>query len=308
MNKFIIRQSLLLLLTAFIWGVAFVAQSAAMDSIGPFTFVGLRNVLAGAALLPVIHFLDKQKAKSDTEHSNTSYKWYLDKTVLAAGFVCGLFLCVASLTQQIGIQSASVGKAGFLTALYIIMVPILGIFLRKKAGIKVWIGVVIALVGVYLLCAKGGLSGFETADYLLLLCALFFSLQIMAVDHYVEKVDGVKIACLQFWFCSIVCCVGMIIFERPQMSQIIAAAVPILYAGLMSSAVGYTLQIVGQKGMNPTVASLLMSLESVFSALAGWALLHQVLSQREVMGCILVFVAIILAQLPDKKSCNTDKR
>lgn len=300
MNKFIIRQSLLLLLTAFIWGVAFVAQSAAMDSIGPFTFVGLRNILAGAALIPVIMVLDRNKKTEQKQSGVTVKKWYLDKQILIAGATCGFFLCTASLAQQIGIQTASVGKAGFLTALYIIMVPILGIFLHKKAGWKVWLGVVIALVGVYMLCAKGGLSGLEKADYLLLACALLFSLQIMSVDHFVEKVDGVKIACLQFWFCSIVCTVCMFIFEKPTWQQITAAGIPILYAGLMSSAVGYTLQIVGQRGMNPTVASLIMSLESVFSALAGWMLLHQVLSTRELIGCILVFVAIILAQLPDK--------
>ncbi len=293
MNKFILRQSCLLFLTAFIWGVAFVAQSAGMDYVGPFTFNAVRCILGGIVLIPCIGILSlHKKQKSDVPDNK--------KTLLIGGILCGILLFTASSLQQFGILYTTAGKAGFITALYIIIVPVLSIFLHKKAGIKVWISVVIALCGLYLLCMKENLH-LSQGDILLLLCSLTFSFHIMVIDYFAPKVDGVKMSCIQFFVCGILSAIGMILFENPNIVQILSGWLPILYGGIMSCGVAYTLQIVGQEGMNPTVASLILSMESVISVLAGWVLLHETLSRRELMGCVFMFAAIILAQLPEKK-------
>ncbi|MCC8045855.1 MAG: DMT family transporter [Clostridiales bacterium] len=294
MNKFILRQSLLLLLTATIWGVAFVAQSVGMDYVQPFTFNAVRNLIGGAVLLPVIFFLDGQKAhngKIKTAH-------HASKDLIAGGLSCGVILFLASSLQQFGIQYTSVGKAGFITAMYIVLVPIFGIFIHKKTGLRVWIAVVMAVVGLYLLCMTGDSLALKKGDILILLCAVAFSFHILVIDYFSPRVDGVKMSCIQFFTCGVLSAVGMLLFETPQLSQILAAWAPILYAGVMSCGVAYTLQIVGQRGMNPTVASLILSLESVISLLSGWLILHQSLSGRELIGCVVMFAAIILVQLP----------
>ena len=336
MNRHTFRQSLLLLLTAVIWGVAFVAQSAGMDYVGPFTFNAVRSIIGGIVLIPCIYILKRFKnasydkaaddvinAKDISEASerNNSRKYSEDSgkknvgdnttnsaiknagsksMLMLGGIVCGIVLCIASNFQQIGIKYTTVGKAGFTTALYIIIVPILSIFLHKKAGFKVWLSVVIAVIGFYLLCISESLM-LQMGDLLELLCALFFSVHILIIDYFSPKVDGVKMSCIQFFVCGIICVILMFVFEKPDISLILAAWKPILYAGVMSCGVGYTLQIIGQKGMNPTVASLILSMESVISALAGWVLLNQRLSVKEMCGCVLVFAAIILAQLPEKQ-------
>lgn len=288
-----IKSSLILLLTATIWGVAFVAQSVGMEYIGPFTFNAIRCVLGGLVLIPVILVLKKKK-ETGAENQEKEDK----KTLWTGGIACGVILCIASNLQQFGIMEASVGKSGFFTALYIVMIPVIGIFIGKRAGIKLWFCVALAVVGMYLLCMKDGSFTIERADIMLLLCALAFSFHILVVDYFSPKVGGVKMSCIQFFVCGVLSAVGMLFTETPDISNIQAAWLPLLYAGLLSCGVGYTLQIVGQKGINPVIASLIMSLESVISALAGWVILGQVLSPKEILGCVLMFVAIIITQIP----------
>lgn len=288
-----IKSSLILLLTATIWGVAFVAQSVGMEYIGPFTFNAIRCVLGGLVLIPVILVLKKKK-ETGAENQEKEDK----KTLWAGGIACGVILCIASNLQQFGIMEASVGKSGFFTALYIVMIPVIGIFIGKRPGIKLWFCVALAVVGMYLLCMKDGSFTIERADIMLLLCALAFSFHILVVDYFSPKVDGVKMSCIQFFVCGVLSAVGMLFTETPDIFNIQAAWLPLLYAGLLSCGVGYTLQIVGQKGINPVIASLIMSLESVISALAGWVILGQVLSPKEILGCVLMFVAIIITQIP----------
>ena len=288
-----IKSSLILLLTATIWGVAFVAQSVGMEYIGPFTFNAIRCVLGGLVLIPVILLLNRKKeagAETGTKE-NKRILW-------TGGIACGVILCIASNLQQFGIMEASVGKSGFFTALYIVMIPVIGIFIGKRPGIKLWFCVALAVVGMYLLCMKDGSFTIERADIMLLLCALAFSFHILVVDYFSPKVDGVKMSCIQFFVCGALSAVGMIFTEIRDISNIQAAWLPLLYAGLLSCGVGYTLQIVGQKGINPIIASLIMSLESVISALAGWVILGQVLSLKEIIGCVLMFVAIVITQIP----------
>lgn len=301
MNRFVIRQSLLLLLTATIWGVAFVSQSVGMDYVGPFTFNAVRSLIGAAVLVPCIALLKKmQRGEKGQEEV---HKKEDKKTLLLGGICCGVILAVASSLQQFGLLYTTVGKAGFITAMYIVLVPILGIFAGKKVGLRIGISVVTAVAGLYLLCMTESLR-LEAGDILVLLCAVVFSFHIIVIDHFSPLVDGVKMSCIQFLTCGILCSVCMFLFEEPKLSMIFAAWKPVLYAGVMSCGVAYTLQIVGQKGMNPTVASLIMSLESVISVLAGFVLLHEVLSRRELFGCVLMFAAIILAQLPDRKKAK----
>ena len=296
MNQFPAKNLFLLFLTAFIWGTAFVAQSVGMDHIGPFTFNAVRSLVGGLALIPVILVFNRRKspARRQTEGANR-------KVLLLGGVCCGLALGVASCLQQVGMQYTTVGKAGFLTALYIVIVPILGLFFRRKAGAKLWVSVAIAIVGLYLLCMSGSLR-LQLGDFLVLLCALAFSVHIMVIDHFTTQVDGVQMSCIQFFVAAAFSAVCMLFTEGvPDPGAVAISWVPILYAGVLSSGVGYTLQIVGQKGVNPTAASLVLSLESVISVLAGWVILGERLSVREGAGCVLMFGAIILAQLPGKK-------
>ena len=288
-----IKSSLILLLTAIIWGSAFVAQSVGMEYIGPFTFNAIRCTLGGLVLIPVILLLNRKK-ETGAENRMKEDK----KTLWTGGIACGVILCIASNLQQFGIMEASVGKSGFFTALYIVMIPVIGIFIGKRPEIKLWFCVALAVVGMYLLCMKDGSFTIERADIMLLLCALAFSFHILVVDYFSPKVDGVKMSCIQFFVCGVLSAVGMLFTETPDISNIQAAWLPLLYAGLLSCGVGYTLQIVGQKGINPVIASLIMSLESVISALAGWVILGQVLSPKEILGCVLMFVAIIITQIP----------
>lgn len=298
MNTKAMRSNLMLVLTAFIWGVAFVAQSVGMDYVGPFTFISVRNFIATLVLLPCIRLLDKVNP-SDRLSENDKNP-HGGPTLIIGGIVCGICLAVASAFQQIGISYTTVGKAGFITAMYIVIVPILGLFIKKKVRIIAWISVAISVAGLYLLCMTESLS-LSRGDLLVLICAICFALHIMVIDYFSPRVDGIRMSCIQFLTCGIVCAVPALLTESPDIHSILAAWLPILYAGALSSAVGYTLQIVAQKNTDPVIASLLMSLESAFSLLAGWVLLNQRLSAREMCGCILMFVAIILSQLPEKK-------
>lgn len=288
MNKFVLRQSLLLLLAATIWGVAFVAQSVGMDYVGPYTFLASRSFLGAVVLLPVIYIRDNRKIVVP------------QRQLLIAGICCGICLFVASILQQIGIVYTTVGKSGFITAMYIVIVPVLGIFMKKKAGIRIWCGVALAVTGLYFLCMTPGSISIQKGDVLTGLCAVAFSFHILIVDYFAPKLDGVKMSCVQFLTCGILASVGMVLFEQPTIEAVLAAWLPILYAGALSSGVAYTLQIVGQRGLNPTVASLLMSMESVISVIAGFVILKQALSVREMIGCVIMFCAIVLVQLPDK--------
>jgi len=222
------------------------------------------------------------------------------KTLLTGGVLCGLFLCAASNMQQFGILYTTVGKAGFITACYIVLVPILGIFLGKKTGIGIWFSVILAVIGLYLLCMTDSFS-FGKGDLFVLGCAVLFAGHILVIDHFTVLVDGVRMSCIQFLVSGMISSVFMFIFENPAWAAIWQAKLPILYAGILSCGVAYTLQIVGQKDMNPTVASLILSLESCISVLAGWMLLNQKLSARELIGCAVMFGAILIAQMPEKK-------
>lgn len=309
MKKTSWKSPLLLFLTALIWGVAFVAQSVGMDYVGGFTFNCVRCLIGSAVLVPCICFLDRWNARekekagaaavqTGTEQNGTAAVTdkAQTKTLWMGGICCGLALGIASNLQQFGLKYTTVGKAGFITAMYIVLVPVVGIFLKKTTGIKIWFSVALAVAGLYLLCMTEGFS-IAFGDFLVLLSALFFTMHILVIDHFSPKVDCVRMSCIQFLVSGLLSGVGMLLFEQPSLSAITAAWLPILYAGALSCGVAYTLQIVGQKDMNPTVASLIMSLESVISLLAGWVILGQTLSIKELFGCVLMCAAIVLAQI-----------
>ena len=296
----------MLILTAFIWGTAFVAQSVGMDYLGPFTFNGIRSLIGGVALLPCIYFLGKWKRTAENGAKEEKAAGTGGRDLLTGGIACGILLFGASSLQQVGIQYTTAGKAGFITACYIVIVPVLGIFLKKKIGWKVWAAVVLAVVGLYFLCITESLR-IGKGDLLVFLCALVFSLHILVIDYFAPRADGMKMSCIQFFVCGILSLPVMFLTETPAIKGMIAGWFPLFYAGVLSCGVAYTLQIVGQKDMNPAVAALILSLESCFSVLAGWALLGEQMSTRETIGCVLMFAAIILAQLPEKEKIRNKK-
>ena len=286
MKKKQLGNSLLLLLTATIWGSAFVAQSVGMEHVGPFTFTFSRSMIGGMVLLPCILLLGKWK------------KGFATKVEWIGGICCGTALCVASNFQQVGMQYTTVGKAGFITALYVVMVPIFGIFMRKRVSLLIWGCVAVSVAGLYLLCMPAGAFVLAFGDLLVLLCAVLFSIHILVIDHFSPKGDGVVISCIQFFTCGVLSGIPMLFFEHPSVGSMLDAKWSILYAGVLSSGVAYTLQVVAQKNVNPTVASLILCLESVVAVLAGWIILGQGMSSREMWGCVLMFAAIVVAQLP----------
>ncbi len=300
------KNAILLILTAFIWGTAFVAQSVGMDYLGPFTFNGVRSLIGGAALLPCIWFLGVLNGKDaagkdadgkpDEKASVPSGR----KELVLGGIACGVLLFGASSLQQLGIQYTTAGKAGFITACYIVIVPVLGVFLGKRIGWKVWLAVATALVGLYFLCITEKFT-IGKGDVLIFVCAIVFSLHILVIDYFSPKVDGVKMSCIQFFVCGIVSLPFMFVLETPKVGAMLEGWMPLLYAGVLSCGVAYTLQIIGQKNVHPAIASLILSLESCFSVLAGWIVLGERLSAKESIGCVLMFAAIILAQLPERK-------
>ena len=251
-----LKGNLILLLTALIWGCAFVAQSVSMDYIGPFTFQCIRSLMGAAVLVPVFLFLDMEKKKKGTYTAPTTKQ---KKTQMTAGIICGIIMTIAANLQQIGIQYTTAGKAGFITAIYILIVPILGIFMKKKVSGKLWGCVCLALIGLYLLSVTDGFSAINKGDIYVLLCAVAFAFHIIAVDYYVDQVDGVRLSSMQFLICGVLSGIFMLLFEAPNFNDIFSAALPILYAGILSCGVAYTLQIIGQKHTNPTMASMIMS-------------------------------------------------
>jgi drug/metabolite transporter (DMT)-like permease len=290
----------MLLLSAFIWGIAFVAQRVGSDMIGPFTFNAVRMLIGGLTLLPCIYFM--RNKSNEKKNEITKQQWLKSNNkLLLGGIVCGSVLFVASNLQQIGMSYSTASKAGFITALYIIIVPIIGIFFKKRPSIALWISILIALCGIYLLCITDEFK-ISSGDILLILSAFSFSIHILVIDHYSPLVDGVKLSCIQFFVCSFLSSIAMAFLEVPNVSSILHAWLPLLYTGVLSCGIAYTFQILGQKRVNPVIASLIMSLESVFATLGGWIILGESLSLRELSGCILLFIAIISAQLPVKNA------
>lgn len=291
-----IRQVVFPLLAAFIWGTAFVAQDMCADVIDAMTFNAVRCYIAVVVLLVIIWIFDRTR-KVRPQPSKFADK-ASRKQLLIGGACCGTALAVASNFQQAGIGAGTdAGKAGFITALYIVLVPLLGLFLKKKVSLPVWISVILSVIALYLLCIHGEFK-LAPGDLLILLCAFFFAIHILVIDHFTATVDGMKLSCAQFLVAAILSTVGAVIFERPDWSAILSCALPILYVGIFSSGVAYTLQILAQKDSNPTVVTILLSMESVFAVISGAIILHQRMTGREYMGCVLMLVAVILAQIP----------
>ena len=303
MDRKKMRSNGLLLLTAFIWGTAFVAQSVGMDYVGAFTFNMCRFFLGGLVLSPAVILIARRESGAGAEGSPAGTRRGRIRDGVRGGLACGVVLFVASSFQQVGISMTTVGKSGFITALYIVLVPVCGIFMKKRIPRLVWLGVALATAGMYLLCVTESFT-VNRGDIYLFCCALSFTAHILVIDRVSPHADGILISCVQFLTAGILSAVLTLLFETPRLTAILAAAPPILYSGVLSCGVAYTLQVVAQKDTDPTVASLLMSLESVFSLLAGWVILHQNLSPRELLGCVLVFTAVILAQLPARNNAH----
>ncbi len=287
--------TLALLFATVIWGSAFIAQSVGIDHIGPMTFQASRCGLGALFLIPIIFLFEKDKKRY--------FKNWADPKLWKTGFFCGTALFVAAGLQQVGLVYTSAGKAGFITAMYIVLVPILGLFLKRKPPVSAWISVVVAVAGLYLLSCVGA-SEINLGDILMLGGALGFAVQITLVDELAGDLDGLRLNCIQAFVCSVFSAVVMFLTETPTISGIVSAAIPIGYAGICSMGIAYSLQIIGQKHLEPTPASLIMSLESVFAALCGWLLLHERMSPAELCGCALVFSAVIISQLPEKKKTH----
>ncbi len=306
-NKNNIKGSIILSTAALIWGLAFVAQSGLADKVPPFMCNALRSIIAAVFLLIFWFFTSRSKKVSFFEAGKL-------KEYSLGGLICGICLAISVNFQQFGIaayesQGAnSEARAGFLTVLYVIMVPLISVFMKKKISLSVWLGVIIALLGIYMLCFSGGINGIYLGDLLVLFCAFTFSLHIIAVDKYVGIIGGVKLSVMQFFVCAVISFIMSAIFESSAVTAtgIVSALPQVLYLGIMSSGIAYTLQVVGQKFAEPTIASISMSLESVFAALGGWIISKNALSMRELIGCSLVFVAIIVAQLPDFKKSSAN--
>ncbi len=294
MKKTKLLANLGLLLAAFIWGSTFVAQSAGADLVETFTYQSVRSFIGGIVLLPVIFIIDRSaKKKPDYIPPTKKDK----KTLYIGGIICGIVLTVAACLQQYGIGFTTVGKSGFITALYVVFVPIAGLIFKKRPRPIIWACVALAALGMYLLCMTERLS-LSLGDTFVLLCAFCFTAHIMVIDHFTALCDPVKMSCIQFFTSGIISGILMLIFEKPDINTILSAWLPICYAGVLSSGVAYTLQVVCQKHTEPTVASLLMSLESVFAVLSGAVVLKEIPTLREAVGCLIMFAAIILAQIP----------
>ena len=314
-----LKGDLMLVLTAMVWGGSFVAQKSGMELIGPFAFNGIRTIIGGIVLIPLIMVLDRMKSKkqasapavkadaADSALSEADKK--NDQKLLITGSICcGLALLVAGMLQQIGMMYTTAGKAGFITALYVVLVPIFGRILGKKIRPLIWLCVLASAFGLYLLCmpASGGFGHINKGDLIVLACALCFAVHILLIDYFSPKVDGVRLSCLQFFIAGILCVILMfpldpvLGYDIPSLSQLLDAWIPIVYAGALSCGAGYTMQIVAQANTDPAVASMILCLESVFAVIAGMLILGESLSLREAAGCIIMFAAILAAQLPAK--------
>ena len=293
-----LKGNLLLLLAAFIWGSTFVAQKSGMDLRGPFTFNGIRCLIGGLVLIPVCLLIAKDDPIPDnaTDEEKKAYR----KTLLLGGLCCGLVVFAASNLQQIGLLYTTAGKSGFITTLYVVLTPVCGIFLRKKIRPITWFCVALALFGLYLLCFKAG-SPLNLGDVITFLGSLGFTAHILVIDHFSPKVNGVKMSCLQFLVCGIISVPIAFLTEEIVWSNIFNCWLPILYAGILSCGVAYTLQIIAQKDTDPVVASILMSMESVFAVVCAALILGEVMTLKETIGCVIMFAALIIVQLPSKE-------
>ncbi len=287
------KYSLLMTLAALIWGSAFVAQRVGMDFNGPYTFNCARSFIGSLALFPAILTLGRPGAIRQLETRPGRCN------LLLGGLVCGALLTASTLFQQVGLQDTPAGKAGFITAQYILLVPLFGLFLGRHTTWILWLAVAIALGGMYLLCVRDGFR-IEKSDFCVFCCAVGFALHILVIDRFAQQVDGILLSCVQFAVCGILSGVPMVVLEKPSVGSLLKSWLPLLYTGILSSGIAYTLQIVSQKHLNAAIAALVMSLESVFAALTGWIVLHEKLSPREFIGCVLVFAATLLAQAPGK--------
>lgn len=294
-----LKGEVLLLITAFIWGTSFISQKVGMNYIQPFTFGASRFLLGALGLVMVIMIFDAINNKTITKSGVSKQKKLRTKDLLIGGTLCGVALFFGASFQQWGIVETTVGKAGFITALYILLVPIFGLFMHKRVGIFTWIGVGIAVIGLYLLCVKEGFS-VERGDIIVLIGTVFWALQIIIVDLFTETTDGMKLSCVQFIVAGLLSAVAAFVFETPKLSAIIDCSGPILYTAIMVVGVAYTLQIIGQKSTPPTVAAVILSLESVFAVLSGAFFLRETMNGRELTGCVLVFVAVLLTQFKPK--------
>ena len=298
-----VKNFLLLFTAALIWGTAFVAQKSGMDLVSPVAFNGIRTLVGAFALIPVILIMDSLAKRKNPVDDRTPEQKKKDRNLcIIGGIACGTCLFVASTLQQYGIFFTTAGKSGFITSLYAVLVPIISIVIGKKVRKIIWLCVAGGAVGLYLLCIPPG-EGFtiQRGDFFVLLCAFAFALHIMVIDHFSPKTNGVKLSCIQFLFAGAVGIVLMFIFEEPTMSAILASWVPILYAGIMSCGIAYTLQVVAQADAEPTEASLIPCLESVFSVITGALILGESMPLRGYLGCALIFGAVVLSQLPSKE-------
>ena len=291
-----LRGTFLLLLTAMIWGAAFVAQTVGMDYMEPFSYQAARQFLGFLVLLPIIAIRSRNKPVKSAEDTKADRK-----KLLTGGLLCGVALFTATITQQFGLLDTTAGRSGFITALYILIVPLIGMFFGRRVGIRVWIAVATAIVGMYFLCFSGAVH-FGKGELLTLICSFCFAAHILLVARFGGAVDGIKLSCIQFLVSSLISAVFMLLFEHPTFPALIACWKPLCYSGFISCGMGYTLQIIAQKDVHPTLAALVMSMESVFSALSGWLLLGQSMSLRELGGCGLMLFAIVLAQLPKREN------
>ena len=295
-----VRGNLLLLLASLIWGTAFVAQSMGMEHIGPFTFMASRSIIGALSLVPVILLQSARKKRLGQPVKMSAES---RRSLLRGGILCGLLLTVAANLQQAALLYTTTGKAGFLTALYILLVPIAGIFMGRRVLPAVWLAIAVAAIGLYLLSVQSSLT-IDPADLLLIACAFVFTGHILAVDHYSPKVSGVALSCLQFVVAGLLSSLMMFLFESPSVPALLASALPLLYVGVLSSGVAYTLQIMGQRLTTPAVASLIMSAEAIFALVGGMLILNERMTGREALGSALMFIAIIgaqLAQIPKKE-------
>lgn len=298
MQQHQLKGSVMLFTCALIWGLAFVAQSVGADHVGAFTFNGIRSLIGAVFLVPCTILLDHLAGKPLSLWGTDNKAERQD--LITGGIVCGIVLTIASTLQQIGIGYTSVGKAGFITTLYIVIVPLLGLLFRKPVTKLQWSSVALAAVGMYFICITQSFS-VNYGDMIILACACFFAVHILVIQRFAALVDGVRMSLLQFAVCGILSLPAIFFYETPEWSALSQALPPILYAGVMSCGIAYTLQILGQKYVNVVLASIILSMESVFSVLAGWLLLGQQLTLREIGGCALVFIAILLAQLPPRR-------
>ena len=289
--------SLLLLITAVIWGIAFAFQRAGMEWIEPATFQAVRLALASLTVWIVSFIMGRRKAHSESPPTQSELARQRRETLIG-GLCCGVFLAVSNYIQQLGLVYTTAGKAGFITALYIILVPIFAFLLfRKKTGRQIWLAVLIGVLGLYLLCMTDNFR-LTRGDALVCFCAVLFSGHILCCNHFAGRGDAVRMSAVQLMVAAVICAVLAFLTEEPTWDKVVSAAVPILYCGIVSAGMGYTFQMVGQKYTDPAVASLLMSLESVFAVLGGALLLHERMSTRELLGCLVMLIAILLVQIP----------